>query len=59
MRALTTHLPEAGRVKSAGSQIQPEAAQNQSKQGFTQIRKVFTTTNVLAEEQFIEHHKKL
>ena len=52
-----TPLAEAWSVESAGSQIQPEAVQKQSNQSCTQKRKAVTTTNVLAENQFIKYHK--
>ena len=56
---MTTPPAEAVEGGKAGSQIQSEAAQNQSKQSLTQRGKVFATTNAPAEEQLIKHHEEL
>lgn len=46
-------------MKSVGSQLQPEAVQNQSNQSCTQIRQVVPTTNAQAEDQFLKQHEEL
>lgn len=45
-------------MESAGSEMQPEAAQNQSNQSRAQIRKVGTTMNALAGDELITHHEE-